>query len=350
MDEIEVVEDVAPASKLKAPPSAPAGKGRGSGYELPWVEKYRPTQLKDVVGNEAIISRLRVVAESGNMPHLLLAGAPGTGKTTTVLALARATLGTRFRDGVLELNASDDRGIDTVRTKIKAFAQQKVTLPPGVHKIVLLDEADSMTGGAQQALRRTMELYANTTRFALACNLSSKIIEPIQSRCAVVRFARLADGDIAKRLRYVLGEEGVTYDQAGIEAAVFMAEGDMRNALNNCQSAYHGFGSVTAENLYKVADTPRPRVAKEFIHCCLAGDIEKAIATVDGLSGMGYPPIDIIQTLFRVAKSDSDIKSEAVKLQLLRHIGHTHMRIAEGTASTIQLAGLAAKLCTINTI
>lgn len=194
-----------------------------------------------------------------------------------------------------------------------------------------------------------MELYANTTRFALACNLSSKIIEPIQSRCAVVRFARLADGDIAKRLRYVLGEEGVTYDQAGIEAAVFMAEGDMRNALNNCQSAYHGFGSVTAENLFKVADAPRPRVAKEFIQCCLAGDIERAVATVDLLSDMGYPPIDIIQTLFRVAKADTDIKSEAVKLQLLRHIGHTHMRIAEGSASTIQLAGLAGKLCSIET-
>jgi replication factor C subunit 2/4 len=359
MDETEVVEGVTPATATgptgstgtpaTAPLSAPAVKARGAAYELPWVEKYRPSQLKDIVGNEAIVSRLRVVAESGNMPHLLLAGAPGTGKTTTVLALARATLGPRFRDGVLELNASDDRGIDTVRTKIKAFAQQKVTLPPGAHKIVLLDEADSMTPGAQQALRRTMELYSNTTRFALACNLSSKIIEPIQSRCAVVRFGRLADGDIAKRLRFVLGEEGVPFDQGGIEAAVFMAEGDMRNALNNAQSAFHGFGTVTAESLYKVADAPRPRVAKEFIANCLAQDIEKAIATVNGLSEMGYPPIDIIQTVFRVAKADTEIKSEAVKLQLLRRIGHAHMRIADGAASTTQLAGLAANLCTIQT-
>lgn len=320
----------------------------GVSYELPWVEKYRPQTLDDMVGNDAIMERLRVVAKQGNMPHLLLAGPPGTGKTTCVLALARQMLGPRFKDAVLELNASDDRGIDVVRTKIKMFAQQKVTLPPGVQKIVLLDEADSMTTAAQQALRRTMEIYSSTTRFALACNLSSKIIEPIQSRCAVVRFGRLEDADIARRLKHVLDAENVIYDDAGVDAAVFLAEGDMRNAINNCQSAYHGFGSVTAENLHKVVDQPRPKVAKEFITACLAGDIQNAVATVNTLAGLGYAPIDVIQTVFRVAKSDPEFNDERVKLELLRHIGHVHMRIAEGTTSTLQLASLAARLCSIN--
>ena len=148
------------------------------------------------MGNRDAVDRLRVVQAEGTMPNLILAGPPGTGKTTSVLCLARAMLGPAAKDAVLELNASDDRGIDVVRTKIKMFAQKKTTLPPGRHKLVILDEADAMTTGAQQALRRTMELHSATTRFALACNASSKVIEPIQSRCAVLRFGRLSDADV----------------------------------------------------------------------------------------------------------------------------------------------------------
>ena len=154
---------------------------------LPWVEKYRPTKIDDIVGNKDAVDRLTAIASTGNMPNLIFTGPPGIGKTTSVLCLAHTLLGPSYKDAVLELNASDDRGIDAVRNKIKMFAQKKVTLPPGRHKIILLDEADSMTSAAQQALRRTMELYSSTTRFALACNASEKIIEPIQSRCAIVR-------------------------------------------------------------------------------------------------------------------------------------------------------------------
>jgi replication factor C subunit 2/4 len=229
------------------------------------------------------------------------------------------------------------------------FAQQKVSLPPARHKIVLLDEADSMTAAAQQALRRTMELYSSTTRFALVCNLSSKIIEPIQSRCAVVRFGRLDGADMARRLEHVLTAESAPYDKVGIDTAVFLAEGDMRTALNTCQSAYNGFGAVTEENLHKVADQPHPKVAKAFLDACLKRDIETAVKTVNSLFQLGYPAIDIIQTLFRVAKFDPDITDERVKLQLLRHIGHVHVRIAEGAQSPVQLAGLAARLCSIPT-
>ncbi len=315
-------------------------------YELPWVEKYRPQVLADVLGNENVISRLRSVAVNGNMPNLLLAGPPGSGKTTTVLALAHEMLGSNFKNAVLELNASDDRGIDTVRTKIKMFAQTKVSLPPGRHKIVLLDEADSMTAGAQQALRRTMELYSNTTRFALACNLSGNIIEPIQSRCAVVRFQRLSAEQVGAQVKKVLNAEGADYDQSGVDAAVFTADGDMRIALNNIQSTLNGFGFVNAENLNKVCDQPHPGIAKEFLEHCMNKDINAAVTKITFLTDQGYSANDVIQTIFRVARR-MDLGPEKRKLDILRQVGLVHMRMADGIATPLQILGLAARLCSI---
>eukprot|EP01071_Lankesteria_metandrocarpae_P005127 Lankesteria_metandrocarpae@DN3873_c0_g1_i3.p1 len=174
-----------------------------------WIEKYRPVHLDDVVGNEGALLRLRSVAQLGNMPNLLLAGPPGTGKTSSVTCLARALLGARFNDGVIELNASDDRGIETVRDTIKTFAKKAIDLPNGRHKIVILDECDSMTEAAQQALRRLMELHSDTTRFALACNQSTKVIEPIQSRCAILRFSRVRDDAVLMRIKYICEAEDV---------------------------------------------------------------------------------------------------------------------------------------------
>lgn len=179
--------------------------------ELPWVEKYRPHLLKDIVGNQETIARLQQIAQDGNMPHLIISGLPGIGKTTSVTCLAHELLGKSYSQAVLELNASDDRGIDVVRNQIKQFAQKKTSLPPGRHKIVILDEADSMTAGAQQALRRTMELYSNTTRFAFACNQSNKIIEPLQSRCAILRYSKLQDDQVLKRLLEIIKAENVQY-------------------------------------------------------------------------------------------------------------------------------------------
>ncbi|KAK1866343.1 hypothetical protein I4F81_008863 [Pyropia yezoensis] len=334
-----------PAAPVAAPASAPAAATK---YELPWVEKYRPTQLADIVGNEAVMARLGVIARDGNMPNLLLAGAPGVGKTTAVLALARQSLGgdaALLREAVLELNASDDRGIETVRSAIKSFAQKKLTLPPGRHKLVLLDEADSMTEAAQQALRRTMEVYSSTTRFALACNLSGRIIEPIQSRCAVVRFARLTDAQVLARVRSVAAAEDVTMDDEGAAAVVFTADGDMRVALNGLQATVNGFGAVTKAAVLKVCDVPHPGMAKEILDAAVARDVDAATAVLMRLVRGGYAPVDIVQVLFRVTKVAE--LPEAVKLDVLRAIGLTHARLAGGVASTAQLCGLVARMCRI---
>ena len=312
-------------------------------FEQPWLEKYRPQVIADIVGNEETVGRLEVLAQQGNMPNLILSGPPGTGKTTSVLALARQLLGDAFKEGVLELNASDDRGIEVVRGRIKAFAQKKVTLPPGKHKIIVLDEADSMTEGAQQAMRRTMEIFSSTTRFALACNMSEKIIEPIQSRCAVLRYSKLTDQQVTKRLQDVLTTEGASFNDHGLEALVFTAEGDMRQALNNAQATQAGFGFINNENVFKGCDQPHPLLVKKILESVKSADFESANDIVEELWQKGYCGLDVVGTLFRLAKLYP--MSEELKLEFIKEIGFTHMRVLDGLDSLLQLNGLVAKLC-----
>ena len=314
----------------------------------PFVERYRPTLLKDVVGNTETIKRLEVISHDGSSPNLILSGPPGTGKTTSIHCLARELLGNSYKAAVLEMNASDDRGIDVVRGKIKMFAHKKVTLPSGRHKLIILDEADSMTVGAQQALRRTMELYSSTTRFALACNTSSKIIEPIQSRCAILRFTRLSNTEVLQRLMEVCARENIACTDKGLEALIFTAEGDMRNALNNLQSTASGFQSVTDANVFKVCDQPHPKAVRGILDHCTQGNIDSACKALMELWRYGYSALDIVTTLFRVTKSmPHSCLSEHNKLEYIKQIGSFHIRIDDGSASLLQLSALCAKLCAI---
>jgi len=324
----------------------PRLSGKKIMMDMPWLEKYRPQVMKDIVGNDETMSRLRVIAKHGNMPNLIISGPPGCGKTTSIHCLALELLGkANYKNAVLELNASDSRGIDVVRNKIKLFAQQKVTLPRGRHKIIILDEADNMTAAAQQALRRTMELYSATTRFALACNISSKIIEPIQSRCAILRYTKLSQKHIMKRVQEILQLENIaSFTPKGLEAILFIADGDMRNAINSLQATYSGFGCITDENVYKVCDVPHPVQIRKILDDAKNCDIRAGIMKLNGLLKMGFSTLDFIGTLFRVTKTYNNV-DEKTKLDWIRDMAFIHARIADGLDSPLQLNGLLAKMC-----
>lgn len=314
---------------------------------LPWVEKFRPILLNDIVGNEETINRLKVFAEDGNLPNLIISGPPGTGKTTSILCLARQLLGASvYKEAVLELNASNDRGIEVVRNRIKMFAQKKVTLEKGKHKIIILDEADSMTDGAQQSLRRIMEMYSSTTRFCLACNNSEKIIEPIQSRCAILRYSKLTDKQILKRLLELCELEKLSFTDDGLEAIIFTAQGDMRQAINNLQSTNNGFGHINSENVFKVCDEPHPLIIKQMIENCTEQKLDEAMKVLSHLWKLGYSADDIINVVFRVCKTAQI--PEYVKLEYVKLIGLTHSRICTGLNSLLQLNSLLAQMTNVN--
>lgn len=308
-----------------------------------WIEKYRPKLLADVIGNTDITKRLEVIAKEGNMPNLLLCGPPGTGKTTSILCLAHEMLKEHFKNAVLELNASDDRGVDVVRETIKNFAKKSVTLPPNRHKIIILDEVDSMTEAAQQALRRIMEIYSKTTRFALACNQSTKIIEPIQSRCAVIRYGRLKDEMILKRLIDISEMEKVQYTKDGLEALLFTADGDMRRAVNNLQNVSSGFNLLTKENVFKVCDVPSPDLIQKMLLDCLNGHWREAHEKTAELLALGHSPLDIIVTIRGVLNAFK--APEHLLLEFMKTVATTHMIMVGGLATQLQLDKCIATMC-----
>ncbi|HIH20191.1 TPA: replication factor C small subunit [Candidatus Micrarchaeota archaeon] len=307
----------------------------------PWVEKYRPRKIKDIAGNKHVFERLENFAKTKNLPNLLFAGRAGVGKTTAALALADELYGEDRQQSFIELNASDERGIDVVRGKIKDFAR---TLPlSGVDfKLILLDEADSLTSDAQQALRRTMEAYARNCRFILSCNYSSSIIEPIQSRCAVFRFRSLEDGDLKKIVQDIAKKEGLDVDDKALDAIAYISEGDARKAINCLQGSAEK-GKITEEKVFEVSSRARPKEIAEMVELALKGKFIEArnkLNTVMVKYAMSGE--DVLQQVYRevIALGVSD----EVKVQLVDRVGEYDFRLSEGADERIQLEALLAQI------
>lgn len=305
-----------------------------------WTEKYRPSKFLEVVGQDSIVKRVESLTNSLNIPHLLFAGPAGTGKSTLALIIVKELFKDNWKENYLELNASDERGIQVVREKVKNFARTK-SIGNIPFKVIFLDEADALTPEAQQALRRTMENYSATCRFILSCNYSSKIIDPIQSRCAIFRFKLLEKKDIEKVIMKIIEGEKLTITPDTIEILYEGSEGDCRRCINLLQSTASISPSISGELVSTILSNAKPKDVKVFLDYAISGDFQKArekmldIMLRESISGQ-----DLIKS---IQKEIWNLPVEPyIKVKLTEKTGEAEFRIVEGSDPFIQLQALLA--------
>ncbi len=305
-----------------------------------WTEKYRPNKFEDILGQDEIVKRVKNLTSSMNIPHLLLAGPAGTGKSSLAIVIVKELFGENWKENFLELNASDTRGIDVVRQEVKNFARTK-SLGEVPFKVIFLDEADALTREAQQALRRTMENYTSTCRFVLSCNYSSKIIDPIQSRCAIFRFKLLERKDIFKKIKEIAEKEKLSVDEKAMISLYEASEGDCRRVINLMQATSAITTNITEEIVNTISSSAKPADIKVALEYALAGEFlksrEKLLDVMLKESISGQDAIKAIQREIWNLPVEN-----ALKVKLTEKTGDIEFRIVEGSDEFIQLESLLA--------
>ena len=305
-----------------------------------WTEKYRPTDFKEIKGQKEIVEKIKAFVESKNMPHLLFSGPAGVGKTTLSLVIAKQLFGEHWRQNTLELNASDERGIEIIRVKVKDFARTKAigNVP---FKLIYLDECDALTKEAQQALRRTMENYTKTARFILSCNYSSKILDPIQSRCAVFRFKPLSREEIFAVIENVAEEEKLVISEEVKQALFDVCNGDCRRLENILQSCAVLNQKITPEAVYSMASVAKPKEVNEVLTAAAEGHfLEARKKLLNLMLDYGLSGLDVIR---QIQKEIWNLELEdRKKVELVDKCGEVEFRMVEGSDEYIQLESFLA--------
>ena len=309
-----------------------------------WAEKYRPKYLDDLTNQKEIVLRLKNFVAEKNLPHLLFVGPAGVGKTTSILALSRDLYGPGYRNFILELNASDERGIDVIREKVKNFARTAAIASPVSFKILIMDEADSLTTAAQHALRRTMEIYTRTCRFCLIGNYSENIIDPIQSRCSIFRFGPLDESDMKSYIKNIATNENIDVVEEGLDALFQSSQGDLRKATNLLQAAAATGTVIDDVTVYEVLGKVSPERIRTMIKLALEGQfIESREVLREQLINEGLAPDDIIRMIYSEIMR-STLFTEQWKVKLSDAVGEVDYRLTQGARPEIQLSTLLAHL------
>ena len=305
-----------------------------------WTEKFRPIKFEEVVGQQEILKRVKSLVQALNIPHLLFAGPAGTGKSTLALIIVKELFKERWRENYLELNASDERGIDVIRQKVKDFARTKA-IENVPFKVIFLDEADALTKEAQQALRRTMENFSNTCRFIMSCNYSSSIIDPIQSRCVVFRFKLLEKKDVSEVIKKIAEKEKLKISDDAFQTLYEASEGDCRRAINLLQATASISPDINSEMINMISSSAKPSGVKVVLDYALAGDFVNAreklldVMLKDSVSGQ-----DIIKA---IQKEIWNLQIEPeIKVRLTEKTGEVEFRMTEGSDEFVQLQALVA--------
>ncbi|ERL95125.1 replication factor C subunit 4 [Dendroctonus ponderosae] len=339
--------------------SPTSGSAKKRLKKLQWVEKYRPKTVEDVVEQKDVVAVLKECISGADLPNMLFYGPPGTGKTSTILAAAHQLFGDLYKDRILELNASDERGIQVIRDKIKTFSQLTVCSaradgnPCPALKIIILDEADAMTQAAQAALRRTMEKETKTTRFCLLCNYVSRIIEPLTSRCTKFRFKPLNQSFILERLQAICKQEKVLVAENILNVLVQESGGDMRRAITALQSCANLQGKnshITLENVYEVLTVVPEKWVANFLDLCRKPtDIKQIIQFINELEQQAYPTHKIFEQL-NVLLIESDTISEPLKAEIGEYLAESSFRSTCSRADFTHLLDFAVHTQEILTV
>ena len=314
--------------------------------KLPWVEKYRPKNSEEILLEPFIKDKINKIVETKTIPNMIITGEPGTGKTSTILFIAKQIYKMNYSENVLELNASDDRGLSIINNTIYPFCKKKTDNNIG-HKLIILDEADSITSKAQNLLANIISDFRNNTRFVFICNECSQIIEAIQSRCMIIKYPKISSENLFSKVEYICNNEGIEYTEESILTLLFISDKDIRQTINNLECIYYSFKILTVDNIYKMIDKPRPYYMNLILRYCLENNYTDAINTVIELYNKGYTPNDILLTFMKYLFEETEHNialEEHVKLRIYDIISMSYIRINAGVDTLLQLCGCISKI------
>lgn len=322
--------------------------------KIPWIEKYRPRNSDEILLEPFIKQKIEKIIENKSIPNMIITGEPGTGKTSTILFLAKQIYGDQYMDNVLELNASDDRGLSIINNTIYPFCKKKLNIKhtkynkdnkyPS-HKLVILDEADSITSKAQNLLSNIISDFRKNTRIVFICNDCTQIIESIQSRCMIIKYPKISNENLYNKIETICKTENIPYNSEGIDSLLFVSDNDIRQAINNLECIYYSFNNLNKDTVYKLIDKPKPYYICEILQGCHEGNYNKTITTVKNLYNKGYTPNDILLTFMKfLFETNEHNLSEETKLNIYEILSHSYIRVNGGIDTLLQLCGCISKI------
>ena len=310
--------------------------------KIPWIEKYRPIKLKDLILSKTMHDKIKNIIKSGILPNMIFTGSPGMGKTSTVLCIAKKLIGSNYKDYILELNASDNRGLEYINSSVLHFCRKKINELNNVKKLIIFDEADNITKKAQNTLANLIEEYRYTTSFVFTCNDSSKIIEGIQSRCFILQYSSINKDQIKKRLKKICKCENIIYDEDGIDAIINISSNDIRQAINNLEATYFGYKEIKKENVNILCYQPQQDIIINIIKNIVELKYYEAIEYIYQLKSDSYCGSDILLNMINIIK---DIKiDEDIRINFIKILSDTYIIICDGIDTNIQLYACLGKM------